>query len=146
LTTLKDASNFSTALSFTNLNYFEDSRSWAMKKMYFGLNSSSYSLSYDNLTTKEALSYKDSSVSSLASAYLLDYNLSYSSISVNSTLSTLPVNNITQYSNLFSLDNTLYQDSYNNYAFSLSSTSTTTNLNNFRHRRSSLNNFTSNLS
>jgi hypothetical protein len=146
LVNLKDTSEFFISPNTTNLNYFEDSRLWAMKKLYFNLSTDSYSLSFDDsLDTYTNKNLSSTTTNSILEAYLLDYSLSYSNLSVVTSATPGLVSTSNSRINLLNLDNTIYQDSYNNYIFSLSSTNLTTNFNSFKHREVLLSTFTSNL-
>lgn len=134
LINLKDTSKFFASPNTTNLNHFEDSRSWAMKKLYFGLSVDSYSLYFSSAASDNVVEVSvNSDGNSLFSAYMLDYNLAYTNISLSSigarSISSRKLPNL----NLVGSDNTVYQDSYNNYILSLASTNVSSNFNSFRH-------------
>jgi hypothetical protein len=117
-----------------------------MKKLYFNLSTDSYSLSFDDsLDTYTNKNLSSTTTNSILEAYLLDYSLSYSNLSVVTSATPGLVSTSNSRINLLNLDNTIYQDSYNNYIFSLSSTNLTTNFNSFKHREVLLSTFTSNL-
>ena len=141
LTNLKDASNFMIAPGTTNLNYFEDSRSWVMKKAYFSLGTSFYTLSADS--SPLARNSNNLNSSSILSAYLLDYNLSRSNFSLSSSDPYVESNPAKPLLTFVTSDSTVYQDSYNNFIFTLSGTTTEGTLNNFRHRESVARDFVS---
>jgi hypothetical protein len=139
LTNLKEKSNLLLSNNLTNLNYFEDSRAWSMKKAYLGLNTTEYLLSYDlNKSHSSLISTKKDT---LVSAYLLDYSLSYSNMSLFSNNLTLQ-HNAALNSTIFNSDNTIYQDSYNNYLFNLSTTTITSNFNTYKYNSVKVNSFT----
>lgn len=115
-----------------------------MKKMYFGLNTSTYVLTNTSNQVRKDSLVKSSSFSIL-SAYLLDYNLSYSSVSLSNSASTLTSINANVSANLSSSDSTIYQESFNNYLLSLNSTSLVSNYNNFDYTTVPCKSFTANM-
>jgi hypothetical protein len=120
-THIKDYDALFLSNNITNLNNFEDSRSWTMKKAYLGLNNSNYSLYFNRSLAKYQSS--PSSQNTLLSAYLLDYSLFYNYLSFNSSLTSATPSTYLHKAMLYNSDNTIYQDSFNNYLSSLSSTS-----------------------
>ena len=115
-----------------------------MKKMNFGLNTSTYTLTNNNdHAYKDSLTKSNSS--SILSAYLLDYNLSYSSISLSNSASVLTNSGSRLNANLSSSDSTVYQESFNNYLLSLSSTNLVSNYNNFNYSKVPCKSFTANI-
>ena len=107
-----------------------------MKKAYLPMNTSDYSLSYSNISSLS--SPKNTKKDALLSAYLLDYPLSHSNISLAPYSVASDMSVISNYT-LFNSDNTIYQDSYNNYLFSLSTTSITSNFNAYNNNLISTN-------
>jgi hypothetical protein len=122
LSKVKDLSTQSLSRNITALNFFEDSRSWANKKLFFNSSNSLYKLSYEPYSSINT-NLNTTSNNSVIAAYSLDYNLSSSLIKLdNSSISLFKPG--TDYKNLFTLnsDKTIYQDSYNNFLFSISTT------------------------
>ena len=114
-----------------------------MKKMFYGLDMSTYTVNLSPSSNINTDLKSNSSANSLLSAYMLDYNLSYSHLSLGSNyLYSQDIADLAKF-NITNNDNTIYQDSYNNYIFSLSSTSLIANFNNFKHNKVDTNNFSS---
>ena len=103
-----------------------------MKKMYLTHANNTYKLTY-NTDTKVASNVATNSINSLLSAYLLDYDLSHSALSLSATYTNLAKSTGSS-SVLYTTDNTIYQDSFNNYLLALSTTSLTTTYNNYTYR------------
>lgn len=112
-----------------------------MKKAYFSLGTSFYTLSADS--SPLARNSNNLNSSSILSAYLLDYNLSRSNFSLSSSDPYVESNPAKPLLTFVTSDSTVYQDSYNNFIFTLSGTTTEGTLNNFRHRESVARDFVS---
>jgi hypothetical protein len=130
---LQNISNLENLLlsnNLTSLNSFEDSRLWASKKYAFSSNTSDYSLYYNASNLEKTI--EENSYKSILSAYLLDYELMSSNLSLHSATQE---QQSTSDSLLYTPDNTVYQDSYNNYLLALSSTTLTTKYNNYSYNK-----------
>jgi hypothetical protein len=122
LSKIKDLSGSTLSRNITALNFFEDGRSWTNKKLFFNSDNSFYKLSYEPYSAvKDSLTRNPNS--SVIAAYNLDYSLSSSLIKLpNSSENNLLTD--LNYKNLFTVntDKTVYQDSYNNFLFTMSTT------------------------
>lgn len=139
LSKIKDTSSLLLSENISKIEFFEDSRAWSMKKMLLGLNHSTYSLNFEPSVTDKLT---NSESSSLATAYLLDYNLMQNLLSLPSstlgeTESTFNNSNLS----LVSGDKTVYQDSFNNYLFNISTTTLSGNLPSYKYSNSKTNTF-----
>ena len=141
LSKIKDLSTQSLSRNISTLNFFEDSRSWANKKLFFNSNNSLYRLSYEPSSNTDNI--LDGSLNNpIISAYNLDYNLSSSLIKLVDSANAMPATN-TGYKNLFTFnsDKTVYQDSYNNFLFSISTTTSVKTPSSYTYLKSNPSNF-----
>ena len=122
--------------NLTNLNSFEDSRLWVSKKYSFSSSTADYSLFYTASNPVDITS--ENNYKSVLSAYLLDYELMSSNLSL---FSTIQQKQSSLDSLLYTPDSTVYQDSYNNYLLALSSTTLTTRYNNYSYSKANTNTF-----
>ena len=134
LSKIKDTSNLLLSENISKIEFFEDSRAWSMKKMLLGLDHTTYSLNFEP-SNSDKLDNQESS--SLTTAYLLDYNLMQGLLSLpssasNEIASTLNSSNLS----LVSSDKTVYQDSFNNYLFNISTTTLSGNLPSYKYSNS----------
>jgi hypothetical protein len=100
--------------------------------MLLGTNHSTYTLNFEPDSGSNIANSVDSS--SIATAYLLDYDLMQSLLTLPSATSyevstSFNAHNLT----LVSSDKTVYQDSFNNYLFNISTTTLSNNLSNYKY-------------
>ena len=134
LSKIKDTSNLLLSENISKIEFFEDSRAWSMKKMLLGLDHTTYSLNFEP-SNADKLDNQESS--SLTTAYLLDYNLMQGLLSLPSSASTEIASSLNSSNlSLVSSDKTVYQDSFNNYLFNISTTTLSGNLPSYKYSNS----------
>jgi hypothetical protein len=130
LLNLKDNEALSLSANLSNLNNFEYSRSWSMKKSFFTIVANNYRLEYNTDTTPVNNSSRLNNSQYVLSAYLLDYSLLCKLLSFsNTTTESVNSPNTSININLYSSENNIYQDSFNNYLVNLNSTTLSSNYN-----------------
>jgi hypothetical protein len=103
-----------------------------MKKTLFTLSPSTYSLSYSSNDSQNHT--KEDSISSIAPAYLLDYQLMQNLLILPSKKSSALLDEFNmKNTSLTATDKTIYQDSFNNYLLNISTTTLTSSLPNYSH-------------
>jgi hypothetical protein len=132
LAKIKDTSSLLLSENLSKIEFFEDSRAWSTKKMLLGLNHSTYTLNFEPSSTSNTSSSLSSS--SITSAYLLDYDLMQNLLSLPTSTSNEVANSFNSHNlTLVSSDKTVYQDSFNNYLFNISTTTLSNNLSNYKY-------------
>ena len=140
LSKIKDLNILSLTDDVTKIEFFEDSRSWSMKKTLFTLAPSTYSLSYSSNNTQDLI--KENNTSSIAPAYLLDYQLMQNLLVLPSKKSVFISDEFNlKNTSLITTDKTIYQDSFNNYLLNISSTTLTASLPNYSYHTTKSNTF-----
>lgn len=140
LSKIKDINILSLADNVTKIEFFEDSRSWSMKKTLFTLAPSTYSLSYSANDSQNLIN--EDSASSIAPAYLLDYQLMQNLLILPSKKTSLLSDEFNMKNvSLVTTDKTVYQDSFNSYLLNISTTTLTSSLPNYSYTRTKSNTF-----
>ena len=140
LSKIKDTSSLLLSENLSKIEFFEDSRAWSSKKMLLGLNHSTYTLNFE--PSSAVSTSNDLSSSSVTTAYLLDYDLMHSLLALPSSSSSEAKSNFNSSNlTLVSSDKTVYQDSFNNYLFNISTTTLSNNLSNYRYSNTKTSSF-----